>query len=76
MAPCELGDSLFAVTKFFSCYEYGLWMWCYPFTFSFIVPDEVQEFFEPECIMRTSQNVDITFHWGVSKQWLSLSIKM
>ena len=49
---------------------------CYPLIFSFIVPDEIEEFLEPECNRRPSQDVDITFHWKVSKQWLSFAIKV
>ena len=37
--------------------------------FFFIIElNAVEEFLEPECISRSSQNMDITFRWVVSKQ--------
>ena len=34
-----------------------------PCTFSIVELNAVEEFLEPECIFRSSQNVDITFRW-------------
>ena len=41
-----------------------------------IALDAVEKFNEPECTTGTFQDVNVTFHWMVRKQWLSLALKV
>ena len=31
-----------------------------------VAPNAVEKFLQPECVKKTSQNVEVTFHWVVS----------